>query len=271
MDRIGFSCIHFSLNDQSFENLAGAGITDIELSLSPEEQSLDEMKRIKRLADEYGISIWSYHLPFSSAVPFNLATTEHEIRRRTMECWTETIHLAGEIGVDKFVVHPSDGASKDEVIRNEQLNLSISCLNSLVEVADKYHADIAVENLPRTCLGSRIDEFEKLISGNDKLKVCFDTNHLLYDKHSDFIKRFGTKIITLHVSDYDYVDERHWLPGEGKINWHELYASLVGAGYNGAWLYEVSLERPGGNSRKLSDYVQNAREIFEGKPLTVFG
>ena len=38
---------------------------------------------------------------------------------------------------------------------------------------------IAVEDLPRTCLGRESSEMLELISVNDKLRVCFDTNHLL--------------------------------------------------------------------------------------------
>ena len=81
---------------------------------------------------------------------------------------------------------------------------------------------------------------KKLISLNDDLRVCFDTNHLLIQKNSDFIKDLGDKIITLHVSDYDFRNEQHWLPYEGKVDWVELVTLLEEAGYNGAFLYEFA-------------------------------
>lgn len=31
----------------------------------------------------------------------------------------------------------------------------------------------------------------------------------------------------LHVSDYDIVDEKHWLPGEGEVDWEMVCNSLI--------------------------------------------
>ena len=89
----------------------------------------------------------------------------------------------------------------------------------------------------------------------------------------DFVHRIGKKIITLHVSDYDFVNERHWLPGEGKNDWQAIYKALQEIEYNGVWLYELGF----GSTKKITrerpltceDFVRNAREIFEGRKLTV--
>ena len=75
-------------------------------------------------------------------------------------------------------------------------------MSALAEKAASHGAVIAVENLPRTCLGKNSDEINELISANPKLKVCFDTNHLLKENISDFIKKTGKNIVTVHISDY---------------------------------------------------------------------
>ena len=79
----------------------------------------------------------------------------------------------------------------------------------------------------------------------------------------------GDKIITTHISDYDFVDEKHWLPGEGKINWQELYKALLDIGYKGPWLYELGFKAPNTISRErdltCEDFANNAKEIFDGK------
>ena len=102
----------------------------------------------------------------------------------------------------------------------------------LAELAYRHGAVIAVEDLPRSCLGHDIAELERLVSVNDKLRVCFDTNHLLIDDNLSFAEKLGSKIITIHASDYFFVDECHWLPGEGEVDWHALYNKLVEKGYN---------------------------------------
>ena len=42
------------------------------------------------------------------------------------------------------------------------------------------------------------------------------------------------------MSYYDRKNERHWLPGEGVIDWTELLSALVESGYEGPFIYEAS-------------------------------
>ena len=93
-----------------------------------------------------------------------------------------------------------------------------------------------------------------IMKANDKLRVCYDTNHLLGEAPLDFIKKIGPKIITLHVSDYDFINERHWLPGEGDNDWQAVYSALSDVGYNGVWMYEVGLLPPKTIERRPIDY-----------------
>ena len=65
------------------------------------------------------------------------------------------------------------------------------------------------------------------------------------------------------------------MPGEGQINWKELYDTLISVGYQGPWIYETELTAPWCviRDRDLTpcDLVQNAREIFSGKAPTPLG
>ena len=148
-------------------------------------------------------------------------------------------------------------------------------LCTLAELAKAEGATICVEDLPRTCLGSCSAEIKELISANDALRVVFDTNHLLSEDIKTFIREVGDKIVSTHISDYDYANERHWLCGEGDVDWQELYSTLKEAGYAGAWLYELGFDSPSSITRERAltckDFVRNATEIFENKPITVFG
>src|SRR5699024_1280431 len=99
---------------------------------------------------------------------------------------------------------------------------------------------LAVENLPRTCLGNCADEMLILTDNGKSAGICFDVNHLFIDSHSEFIKKTGSHIITTHFSDYDRIDERHWLVGEGCIDWEELIDLLRNQGYEGRFLFEIN-------------------------------
>ena len=63
--------------------------------------------------------------------------------------------------------------------------------------------------------------FEPVPEGEREQRFSCDTNHLLQETTEEFIRTVGGEISTLHVAEYDGIDERHWLPGheEGVITW----------------------------------------------------
>ncbi len=83
------------------------------------------------------------------------------------------------------------------------------------------------------------------------------------------------KIITTHISDYDFIDEKHWLPGEGKVDWEAMISKFEEIGYKGVWMYEVGLKCPRTLEREreltFDDFYRNVNEIFSRKPITVLG
>ena len=107
------------------------------------------------------------------------------------------------------------------------------------------NGQLALECLPRTCLANTADELLQIVNavGND-LGACFDSNHLLKEKPEEFVAKVGGKITTVHISDFDGLDEKHWLPGTGIINWTEVVTELVKSGYNGPFMFEASKHKP---------------------------
>ena len=266
MLKIGLSSCAKILNRQLFADYASSGIDAIEITPEWEDYKNLNYHDIKRYADEFGITLWSYHLPFQTT---DLSTTDRAWRLCTTEYMSELIKQGSDIGIHKFIAHPSSGSFEPEE-RQEKIECAKESLNELAEFAAKYDSQICVEVLPRQCLGNCSAEILELISVNDKLRVCFDTNHLLKEDCLDFIKAVGNKIVTLHVSDYDFVDERHWLPGEGKVDWNRLYQGIVDSGYNGVWMYELGFARSDREKAlTCKDFAANANEIFTGKIISL--
>ena len=69
-----------------------------------------------------------------------------------------------------------------------------SKLKILAQKAEELGMILAVEDLPRTCLGRNSDEMLELLSADSRLRVCFDTNHLLGEPITDFIKKVNELI-----------------------------------------------------------------------------
>ena len=257
-----------SVSESIFKELKDAQVKYFEVSLYKEEVEKLDFNYLKKTAEKYGIVLWSFHLPF---MPFaEIDISNPEIAEKTVEYLKYFIENGAKIGIDKFVIHASGEpiAENDREIRMQTAKKS---LKELAEYADKFGAVIAVENLPRTCLGRDSSDILELLSADKRLKSCFDTNHLLKEDLCEYIKAVGEKIITTHVSDYDFKDERHWLPGEGKIDWQRLYSTLKSVGYDALWLYELSLGSSWTIEREKDltahDVKENAEAIFAGKAL----
>ena len=268
MFKIGMSSCGFEINDENLSLMKKSGIDYLEISLYPDKCDSFDYAEARRLADKHGVTIWSYHLPFLPFSKLDISSKDEQKREYTVKYLCELIRKGSSYGIDKFIVHPSAEPIEDSE-RAERIKISMDSLNTLAECADSCGATICVEDIPRTCLSSNIVDMKTLMSANDKLKVCFDVNHLLKDSHSDFINAFSDKIITTHISDYDFIDEKHWLPGEGKIEWTKLANDLKSHGFDGVWLYEIGLDCPKTikRTRDLTfiDVYNNAQSIFKGE------
>lgn len=276
MYKLGVSSYGWELNEQMFEKLHKANIDAVEISMLADEYKNINYKEVGALAKKYGIKLWSYHLPlqFAPLPEIDPSSLDSAIRENTVGYLSELVKKGADIGIDKFVIHASGEPIRDEAVRAEKMKYAMEVLDILAENAYRSGAYIAVENLPRTCLGNTADDIAQLVSANDKLKVCFDTNHLLKDDNLNFMEKLADKIITVHVSDYDFMNERHWLPGEGRIDWKSILAKFQEIGYNGVWMYEVPLQCPKTILRdrdlNFDDYYENAQSLFAGRKPEIF-
>ncbi len=271
MYKIGLSTNGKNISEELFENSQKAGISAMEISADTSKYDTLDYKLIESLAKKYNVDLWSFHFPFMPNSKIDISNKD--LKKANIEYFFEMIKKATNIGIDKFVIHAS-GETFEDYERDERMKCAKESLAELAEFADKYNAVIAVEDLPRTCLGNNSDEIKELISAHDSLKVCLDTNHLLNEDVVDFINALKGKIITTHISDYDFINERHWLPGEGKLNWRRILDALRNIDYKGVWLYEIRFTCPNTiiRDRDLNcfDFVKNANEIFENRKITVF-
>jgi sugar phosphate isomerase/epimerase len=51
-----------------------------------------------------------------------------------------------------------------------------------------------------------------------------------------------SKLLTLHMSDYDGIDEQHQMPGRGVLDWQAFMQALREAGYAGPYNYECQID-----------------------------
>ncbi len=240
----------FSL--ESFIALKSAGIDYIEMGSGVfHGKSYDErvafVADIQQKLETSGVQLWSVHFPFGNS--YDISTSDDAQRAAMIQECSEIMALWAPLQPAKFIIHPSaEPISVEE--RAERIAASIASLAVLTDVMNAYEgSSLALENLPRTCLGNTSAELLLMVEtvGNG-LEICLDTNHMLEETPEEFIAAVGDRITTVHFSDYGYVDgrlnERHWLPGEGMINWTNVIEQLEAFGFNGTVVFETSLGKP---------------------------
>ncbi len=274
IDKIGLSVRGANITKELMQEFAKNDIASIEITPLKTREDQTDYRLAKRIAEDAGIWVRSFHLPFHPSDLNDPAGLDDEMFRTTIDIQKRMIETAASIGCKIAVIHPSREPYADNE-RSARIAASQRTLGFLAEFSATMGIQLAVENLPRTCIGRDSSEILELLKADSRLAVCYDTNHLLSESAESFIKACGSKIITIHVSDYDFLDERHWLPGEGKNDWQMIYRLLNDVGYAGPWHYEIGFDGSATISRPRTltpeDFVRNAKEIFAGQDLTVIG
>lgn len=241
----GVSCREITA--ASLRPLSEAGIRCVQFGLAdfmhlPAAERPPAARRIVEYLRAANIHLWSVHLPYDEG--WDISALDPKERAAALDNLRQAVEVCKILRPTMAVIHPSFEPVYDKD-RARRMTLAREALKTLTGEFRAVGVQLAVEELPRTCLGSNSDEILWLIDGIDGLGVCFDTNHLLREPIEDFIRKVGPRIVMIHASDFEGTNERHWMPGEGIIRWPALVQQLRDVGYTGPFLYETSKHRNG--------------------------
>ena len=118
----------------------------------------------------------------------------------------------------------------------------------MVEAARICELKIALELLSPEWIPAGAEEAAAMLHGLDPdvIGFCLDTNHAnLTGDLSDIIGQIGPRLLSVHLSDNDGIQQRHWMPFEGVIDFAAVISALRSAKYCGPLVYELD-PRPEG-------------------------
>ena len=85
--------------------------------------------------------------------------------------------------------------------------------------------------------------------------MCIRDSHYTKGTTEHFVETIGERIGTIHASDFDFVNECHWLPTQGDIKWGKLMHALEGVGYEGVFMYEATKDHESHDTRPTPERV----------------
>lgn len=113
----------------------------------------------------------------------------------------------------------------------------LDSMRRIVSAAEKRDLRIAIENTRgEQHIHWILDQID-----NPALGLCYDSSHdwLYAADPVALLSRWGHRVMTTHLSDTDGRRDRHWLPGEGAVDFERIAAQPAWQQYAGTCLLEV--------------------------------
>lgn len=243
LDRYGFSEGLKKMKEHGYECLDYQAFvhTDTALFQVSEGEFEERLLSEKRRVEDEGIEISQTHGPWRWP-PQDFTREQREERFEKM---AKSIRGTAILGCSHFVIHPIMPFGDDKDPEPERLwEMNYEFMTRLCSVAQEYRVVICFENMPMTRLSlsqpDQILEFVKQIH-SDWFQICLDTGHCAVFGLSpaEAVRKIGKKFLrVLHVHDNNGVNDLHWLPYTGVIDWEDFSKSLDEIGFEGT----VSLE-----------------------------
>ena len=181
------------------------------------------------LRDEGLVEISSIHIPFMPFIEWAYASPVEAVRRRAAEKLLGWLEETRDCKCRLYTLHGSG-----EPVADSDRKASLAALRRTLDEILPFFVDIGacvnVELLPRSCIGRTPEELEAAVADfpAENVGICFDVNHLCGapERVPEYITRLAPRLKSLHLSDYDGIDECHWYPGLGILDWPAIMAAV---------------------------------------------
>ena len=232
------------------EMLMDAGFPALDLSLFEynfvmADDYRETAARLKAMTAARGVVFKQSHAPFGGGFEKYFGQTAPNLPR--------VIEFAGLCGVRNIVIHP---LQRGRYYGQEQelFEMNMEFYSSLAPYAKNAGVKIAIENMwhRHPVNGYIVDDvcanphelakYYDTLNDPEAFTVCLDLGHvaLCGREPEDAVKIIGHRLGAIHAHDVDYVNDLHYLPGVGKLNWAAICRSLAEVGYNGDFTLEAS-------------------------------
>jgi len=248
-----------------------SGFAGVELVVSPEVE-LRGGRYVRRLAESYGLTVFSLHPP---VVPFpgwaDYRTTVPRL-----------IDLALEAGARYVVLHPPNTRS----LADDRGQRYVEALTKGMQRAEGTGLRIAIENRAFFRSSDRryvLSDLRELRAFADELDLplVLDTSHAATSSYglSEAYHILADRLVNVHLSDmrsppwplsvhylHTYL-KHHQIPGDGQLPLADLLGLLAADGYCGPITFEISpvalrIWWPPGVKRQLARCVDYVRRAF---------
>ena len=221
------------------------GCTSIELcpmagwNYEEEQKYFPLVTKFLDISKEEGLAVNSVHLPFALYF-WDFASLDEEKRKFSVEHAKWAMKFFENEDIKYFVIHPG---LRPKTVEERQPMLD-GLVKSLKDLCDSTSKTICIENMTSVGLLNQTSEALYVLERVPKLMMVIDVNHMFIETPEEYISKIADRVKGLHISDRDNERERHFIPGDGVLNWNEIIGALEKIGYNGVFNYEPNEIKP---------------------------
>ena len=223
---------------------AASGIKRIEFSCTqstPVETLTRAVSGLEKMQNAGDVQVSSIHIPFGGE-RWNIAHPDEMLRKANIRDILDLLNRTDSLESKLYTIHGS-GEPIAEDDRPRAIAQMRKSLSELLPAFVGRKAFLNVEILPRSCIGRTAEELRGALEDfPENIGVNFDVNHLCGHPESvpDGIRLLSKRIRSLHLSDCDGVDECHWYPGFGVLNWVEILDAVKSIDHDVLLIFEVT-------------------------------
>lgn len=191
------------------------------------------VERAKTLLDGHEGRV-GIHGPFWG---FTIDTVDVDVREVVRKRLLQGLEVCESLGGTHMVVHSPystwdhNNLDNYENARVQKIELCHLTMKDAVKRAEDIGCELVIENIEDKDPHARIELAESFASKS--VKVSVDTGHAHYAHGSTgappvdyYVKAAGNALRHIHLQDADGYADRHWVLGEGTINWHSVFDAV---------------------------------------------
>lgn len=178
-----------------------------------------------QFARDAGLWVENIHAPVHEQ---NFLSFDNLDGESVFQSYFQCVEDCAQFGIPTMVIHlPDDGYPVN--------SLGLKRLGAIIAEAEKRDVQIAFENL------TNIQNLELVLSSfrSKNVGYCYDScHHSNYAPKEDLPRRYGSRLMALHLQDNGGKRNQHQLPFDGNINWLSVMENISLTGYKGATTLE---------------------------------
>ena len=199
---------------------------------------------LKEAAKSYNLE-YSLHAPFAD---INIASPIKPMLNTAMKRLKQSIAYANALDAKLWVFHPGQQTGIGQFYPGADWKQNNQSIQELYKIAEEYGVNIALENLPAKYwfLMNTPQEFNRFYKEtNLPIGIVMDLGHAnLENQIEPFFDQLADKIIHIHASDNNGIEDQHLGIGEGKIDWNWFALTLKKNGYDKNVIIESTIHVP---------------------------